>query len=111
MSTLLLDRHPDGIAILTLNRPEVHNAFDDVLIADMTTALRELDVDDSVRVVVLSANGKSFSAGADLNWMRRMAGYTEEENLRDALALGGPMKTMPAASQAREKPAFSERNP
>ena len=99
MSTLLLDRHPDGIAILTLNRPEVHNAFDDALIADMTTALTELDTDADVRIVVLSANGKSFSAGADLSWMRRMAGYTEEENLRDALALASLMSTLNGLSK------------
>ena len=94
MSALLLDKHSDGVAILTMNRPAVHNAFDDALIADMTAALAELDTDASVRVVVLSANGKSFSAGADLNWMRRMAAYSEEQNLRDALALATLMRTL-----------------
>jgi methylglutaconyl-CoA hydratase len=94
MSALLLDKHPEGIAILTLNRPDIHNAFDDVLIADMTSALRDLDGDADVRVVVLSANGKSFSAGADLNWMRRMAGYTEVQNFKDALALATLMSTL-----------------
>ena len=94
MSALLVDKHPDGVAILTMNRPEVHNAFDDALIADMTAALAELDADTSVRVVVLSANGKSFCAGADLHWMRRMAAYSEAENLRDALALATLMGTL-----------------
>ena len=99
MSTLLLDKHPDGLAILTLNRPEVHNAFDDALIADMTAALKEIDADAAVRVLVLSANGKSFSAGADLNWMRRMASYTEEENLKDAAALAALMSTLNGLSK------------
>ena len=64
----------DGpIGIVTLNNPEKHNAFDDVLIADLTAAFRTLDANAAIRVVVLSAVGKSFSAGADLNWMKRMA--------------------------------------
>jgi len=94
MSALLLDKHPEGVAILTLNRPDIHNAFDDALIADMTAALDDLNTDDDVRVVVLSANGKSFSAGADLNWMRRMATYSEAENLRDAVTLARLMRTL-----------------
>ena len=99
VSALLLDKHPEGIAVLTMNRPEVHNAFDEAMIADMTDALRELDADRNVRVVVLSANGKSFSAGADLNWMRRMAAYSEEENLRDAMALATLMRTLNSLSK------------
>ena len=78
----------NGVARLTLNRPEVHNAFNDALIAEMTSALDALERDAQVRVVVLSGTGKSFSAGADLNWMRAMAGYSHGENLRDAEALG-----------------------
>ena len=66
----------DGIATLRMNRPEVHNAFDDALIAALTGELRRLDAAQDVRVIVLAANGKSFSAGADLNWMRRMAKYS-----------------------------------
>ena len=93
-TTLLLDKHPDGVAILTLNRPEVHNAFDDALIADLSSALNELAADTAVRVVVLSANGESFSAGADLNWMRRMSAYSEDENFRDAQALATLMRTL-----------------
>ncbi|MES2355055.1 MAG: enoyl-CoA hydratase/isomerase family protein [Pseudomonadota bacterium] len=94
MSALLLDKHPDGVAILTLNRPDIHNAFDDAVITDMIAALDDLNVDNNVRVVVLSANGESFSAGADLNWMRRMATYTEKENLRDASILATLMRTL-----------------
>lgn len=85
---------PDGVATLTLDRPDVHNAFDDVLIAELTTRLNALDADSAVRVVVLAANGKSFSAGADLNWMKRMAQYSEAENLRDAMQLADLMRTL-----------------
>jgi methylglutaconyl-CoA hydratase len=84
----------DGCATVTLNRPEVHNAFDDQLIAQLTQRLRELEANPQVRVVVLAAQGKSFSAGADLNWMKRMARYSEAENLRDAVALGDLMHTL-----------------
>jgi methylglutaconyl-CoA hydratase len=86
----------DGCARLTLNRPDVHNAFDDRLIAQLTLSLRELEANSAVRVVVLGANGKSFSAGADLNWMKRMARYSEAENLRDAVALADLMHTLSA---------------
>ena len=85
---------PSGVTTVTLDRPDVHNAFDDVLIAELTEKLRGLDADPAVRVVVLAANGKSFSAGADLNWMKRMARYSEAENLRDAMQLAGLMHTL-----------------
>ncbi len=75
------------VARLTLNRPRVHNAFDDELIDSITSALADIAGDESVRVVVLQADGKSFSAGADLGWMRRMAGYGKAENKADAMAL------------------------
>jgi len=84
----------NGVATLTLNRPEVHNAFDDHLIVQLTHKLRELDHHASVRVVVLAAGGKSFSAGADLNWMKRIARYSEAENIRDAVALAGLMRAL-----------------
>jgi methylglutaconyl-CoA hydratase len=83
-----------GVATLTMNRPEVHNAFDDHLIAELTAKLRELDREHVIRAVVLAANGKSFSSGADLNWMKRMAQYTEGENLRDAVGLASLMHTL-----------------
>ena len=83
-----------GVATVRMNRPDVHNAFDDALIADLTAELRRLDHAQEVRVIVLAANGKSFSAGADLNWMKRMAQYSEAENLRDAVALAGLMRTL-----------------
>lgn len=85
---------PLGRATVTLDRPELHNAFDDALIAALTAELKRLDRDPRARVVVLAANGRSFSAGADLSWMRRMADYGREENLRDALALAELMSTL-----------------
>ena len=84
----------DGVATLRMNRPDVHNAFDDALIAALTAELGRLDQLPEARVIVLAANGKSFSAGADLNWMRRMATYSKEENVRDAMALAGLMRTL-----------------
>ena len=83
-----------GVARVTMARPEIHNAFDDKLIAELTRIFRALDADPAVRVVVLAAEGKSFSAGADLNWMRRMAGYGREENLTDAGALGAMVRAL-----------------
>ena len=77
-----------GIRELRLNRPEVHNAFDDRLIADLTVALQAAGSDPMVRVVVLTGVGASFSAGADLNWMRGMAKASEQEN-RETRARGG----------------------
>ena len=83
-----------GIATVTLNRPEIHNAFDDVLIARLTEVLQSLADDRTVRIVVLNAAGKSFSAGADLGWMRRVAAYTLAENIADAKGLATLMYTL-----------------
>src|SRR5688500_3199421 len=90
---LKLDRH-GGVARVTLDRPELRNAFDDVLIGRLTAAFEELQADASVRVVVLAGNGPAFCAGADLNWMKRMAGYGFEENLADARALAAMLATL-----------------
>jgi len=84
----------DGVGRVTLNRPEVRNAFDDALIAALAKALAELDADPGVRVVVLAGNGPAFCAGADLNWMKRMAGYSDDENVRDARALAEMLATL-----------------
>lgn len=92
--TVLTAIAPDGVATITMNRPDVHNAFDEALIADLTAAVRVADADPAVRVIVLAANGRSFSAGADLNWMKRMAAYTEADNLRDAMRLAELMHTI-----------------
>ncbi|KXI29991.1 enoyl-CoA hydratase/isomerase family protein [Paraglaciecola hydrolytica] len=84
---LLLAIDEQGIATVTLNRPDIHNAFDAALISTLTTVFKRLDQDETVRGVILAANGKSFSAGADLNWMQAMANYSFDENLADAKSL------------------------
>ena len=86
MSNLLVEKKA-GVAWITLNRPEVRNAFDDALIASLKNCFSELEADRSTRIVVLAGNGPAFCAGADLNWMKRMAGYGYEENLADARSL------------------------
>jgi methylglutaconyl-CoA hydratase len=83
-----------GVARLTLDRPEIRNAFDDALIAALTQALRELDADAEVRAVILAGNGPAFCAGADLNWMKRMASYSYEQNFADARALAAMLRTL-----------------
>ena len=93
-SSALAIEHQGPIGLVTMNRPERHNAFDDALIEELTAALRSMEADDSIRIVVLGGAGRSFSAGADLNWMKRMAGYSKEENHRDAMALGALMRTL-----------------
>lgn len=79
--------HGGRVARVVLARPEIRNAFDDALVAELQRAFRSLASDASVRVVELSGEGKAFSAGADLNWMKRMALFTMEENRRDAAGL------------------------
>jgi len=106
MSTgpVLVARGERGVARLTLDRPERHNAFDDEILAALDAALGELAADRSVRVVVLAATGKSFCAGADLGWMRRHAEASEAENLRDAEALAATLRRlaqMPQPTLAR----------
>jgi methylglutaconyl-CoA hydratase len=76
-----------GVARVTLNRPELRNAFDDELIRQLRGAFEDISGDTSIRVIVLAGNGPAFCAGADLNWMKRMAGYDYQENLADATAL------------------------
>lgn len=93
-SSYRLERSPDGVARLTLSRPAIHNAFDDRQIAELNVAFGELAREEGVRAVVLTGAGRSFSAGADLNWMRRTATYGEAENLRDAKALAALMKAL-----------------
>jgi methylglutaconyl-CoA hydratase len=84
----------DGVATVTLNRPDVHNAFDDALIAGLTRTFERLGKDPGVRIVVLRGSGKSFSAGGDLAWMRRMAGYSEAENMADAARLAAMLRAL-----------------
>jgi methylglutaconyl-CoA hydratase len=89
-----VERRAGRVVWLTLDRPEIHNAFDDRLIAELTAELARLGADNAVRVVVLTGSGRSFSAGADLNWMRRTASYGEADNLADARALAQLMQTL-----------------
>ena len=98
MSHLLVEKN-DGVARVTLNRPEVRNAFDDAVIADLKKAFTELDRDASVRIMVLAGNGPAFCAGADLNWMKRMAGYGYHENVGDARALAEMLASLDAMSK------------
>ena len=94
MTNPLLSLREGPVARLRLNRPELHNAFDAMLIAALTGALESIASDDQVRVVVLEGEGASFSAGADLNWMRGMAAASEADNRDDALALARLMRTL-----------------
>ena len=83
-----------GVARVTLNRPELRNAFDDALILELQKAFDQLRDDKTVRVLVLAGNGPAFCAGADLNWMKRMAGYGYDENVADAQALATMLATL-----------------
>lgn len=90
----ILQEVSGGVARVTMNRPDRHNAFDDGLIRELTETLRTLADRADLHAVVLTGAGRSFSAGADLHWMRRMAGYTQAENHADALALARLMETL-----------------
>ena len=87
-ASLRLERPRAGVVRVVLSRPELRNAFDDASIAEVTATFAALSSDASVRVVVLAGDGKAFCAGADLTWMKRMVTWGEEENRRDAEALG-----------------------
>ena len=89
----------DNIGLVALDRPELRNAFNATLIDELTTVLQTLDADASVRAVLLTGNGKSFCAGADLNWMKEMAGYSPAENLADAQALALMLRTLNGLSK------------
>jgi methylglutaconyl-CoA hydratase len=84
----------DRVRRIALNRPEVHNAFDDALIAELTAAIDDAGRDDGVHAIVLTGTGESFSAGADLNWMRSMAQAGESENREDSLRLARLMRRL-----------------
>ena len=83
-----------SVATVTLNRPEVRNAFNDEVIAELTACFQDLGTRADVRCIVLAASGTAFCAGADLNWMKRMADYTREENLADAGALAEMLRVV-----------------
>jgi methylglutaconyl-CoA hydratase len=92
--TVLLEVNEQGIATVTLNNPEKHNAFDDVIIKQLTDIFNDISQRDDISIMILASNGKSFSAGADLAWMKRMAGYSYEDNLKDANALAQMLKAL-----------------
>jgi methylglutaconyl-CoA hydratase len=106
MTDSITSERRGAVAWLTLNRPQIHNAFDDALIAALTEALAQADADPVVRAVVLSGNGSCFSAGADLNWMRGMAGASEQENREDSLRLARLMRNL----QFLSKPTIARVN-
>lgn len=89
----------DGVSRVALHRPKVHNAFNETLIAELTAAFREADTDPAVRAVLLHASGPSFCAGADLDWMKRAAGYGRAENLADAHALAAMLSAIATCSK------------
>jgi methylglutaconyl-CoA hydratase len=78
----------NGIATITLNRPEVHNAFDEKMIEELAKCVAQAGGDKNIRAVILRGSGDSFCAGGDLNWMKRVANYSHDENVKDALQLG-----------------------
>ena len=83
-----------GIAQVILNNPDKHNAFDDQMIIELTNAFNALAANANVRIMLLKSEGKSFSAGADLEWMKRMASYSYQQNLNDARALAAMLKAL-----------------
>ena len=83
-----------GVAQVTLNNPDKHNAFDDQMIIELTNAFNALAANANVRIMLLKSEGKSFSAGADLEWMKRMASYSYQQNLNDARALAAMLKAL-----------------
>ncbi len=92
--TIEMSVSSNGICTLTLNRPKVHNAFDESMIADITHALEQLRDDESVRVLSINGSGRSFCAGADLNWMRRTAEYDAQDNFDDAMRMAEMMHAL-----------------
>jgi len=96
--TLEIERAGE-VATIWMNRPAVFNAFDEQLIDELGRACHDLDADPSVRVVVLGGRGKHFSAGADLNWMKRAAQFTHEQNVEDARRFAGMLRTLAQMSK------------
>src|SRR3990167_7357052 len=90
----ILTEIKDKVLTITLNNIAKHNAFDDLLIDELQKILREADQNPLIYAVILRGNGKHFSAGADLNWMQRMANFSEEENKADALNLANLLSTL-----------------
>ncbi len=83
-----------GVGVIWMNRPEVRNAFNETMIAELTQAFQAADADNSIRAVVLAGHGPAFCAGADLNWMKKMSGFSLKENHADAMALTAMLNTI-----------------
>jgi len=96
--SVLLNVDQRGVATVTLNRPEKHNAFDDECIAELTKAFTSVAADQKVKIMILAATGKNFSAGGDLNWMKRMVDFSYEENFDDAKKLAVMLQTLNSLS-------------
>jgi len=94
MQTIQSTISEQGVLTLQMNRPEVHNAFDSQMINELTAALQAADEENGIRLVIISAAGSSFSAGADMNWMRNLVDASQEDNERDALQLATLMRTL-----------------
>lgn len=95
-----------GVAFVSLNRPELHNAFNDELIEKITSTVKELDKNETIRLLVLTGEGQSFCAGADLNWMKKMKDYSESENYQDSLKLSNMFWTL----NSFKKPVIAKLN-
>ena len=93
-NTVLLETDERGVATLTLNRPEIHNAFDDALISELLRTLESVENDAGIRALVLRSEGKSFSAGADLNWMKTAGQASVADNIEDARRLATMLRTL-----------------
>lgn len=94
MSALTLEYPHKEIACVYLNRPEKSNAFNEIVIAELTNTLHSLDQDPNIRAVILASKGKHFSAGADLEWMQRMVKFDDADNFKDAMGLAELLKTL-----------------
>jgi len=94
MQTIIATKSDNGVLTLTMNRADVHNAFDTTMISELTNALAEADQADDIRAVVITGSGSSFSAGADMNWMRSLVTASQEDNEQDALRLATLMRTL-----------------
>jgi methylglutaconyl-CoA hydratase len=110
-ATIQLDKNPSGVALVWLNRPDVRNAFNETMIAELTDAFRAVDGDAAMRAMVLAAHGPAFCAGADLNWMKKMSAFSFQQNRDDALGLARmlhALHTMKKPTVARvHGPAFA----
>ncbi|MHB9097371.1 MAG: enoyl-CoA hydratase-related protein, partial [Syntrophales bacterium] len=90
----LLVEIKNNIGIVWMNRPKLHNALDDIMTAELTAAMRKMGDDPAVRVVILGGTGKSFSAGADMDWMQRLAGFNSKQNRAEAVNAATLLQTI-----------------